>query len=366
MFHVYSSPSITSSCSKQRHNKLWRSHSDSDLSDHHEPLSKSCAQPLSLGRSDPHNTASNKPGPSVKELLESLGTLATTGKPALANQHTPPAVKSKQRNSSSPGGVAAPSADSEAPSLDVPSCSATVQITQFDSPCAESTADSVPSSLTNGLCDCEEQSSLLPATAAPKLQTTDAMTVAQGVLEGQTHLPTFFHHVPLSPAPSPTPACKNEVSKPQTYSLPVLKPMLLSVPKPTTTQIQSTQQAAAQCLSAPVPVSKPACDQQMCGLSSNGLAAQPSSTSDFIRYPSAIPQDNEVLLGHAADHINFFSAREKFKGMSQDGKSCQLRSCVKDQQPMRQEVLANETTEVEERKVQLLIWVSRAFQIVEV
>lgn len=28
-------------CSKQRHNKLWRSHSDSDLSDHHEPICKS-------------------------------------------------------------------------------------------------------------------------------------------------------------------------------------------------------------------------------------------------------------------------------------------------------------------------------------
>ncbi|XP_057677385.1 protein phosphatase Slingshot homolog 2-like [Corythoichthys intestinalis] len=31
--------------SKQRHNKLWRSHSDSDLSDHHEPLSKAYHRP---------------------------------------------------------------------------------------------------------------------------------------------------------------------------------------------------------------------------------------------------------------------------------------------------------------------------------
>uniref|UniRef100_A0A4W6FNB8 protein-serine/threonine phosphatase n=1 Tax=Lates calcarifer TaxID=8187 RepID=A0A4W6FNB8_LATCA len=66
--------------SKQRHNKLWRSHSDSDLSEHHEPLSKSYAQPHSLGRSDPHNQASGTPGPSVKELLESLGTSASAGK----------------------------------------------------------------------------------------------------------------------------------------------------------------------------------------------------------------------------------------------------------------------------------------------
>uniref|UniRef100_A0A8C7WP92 protein-serine/threonine phosphatase n=1 Tax=Oryzias sinensis TaxID=183150 RepID=A0A8C7WP92_9TELE len=60
--------------SKQRHNKLWRSHSDSDLSEHHEPLSTSHAQPHSLGRSDPHNQASITPGQSMKELLESMGT----------------------------------------------------------------------------------------------------------------------------------------------------------------------------------------------------------------------------------------------------------------------------------------------------
>lgn len=38
--------------SKQRHNKLWRSHSDSDLSEQQEPV---CKSPRTLGRSDPHN-----------------------------------------------------------------------------------------------------------------------------------------------------------------------------------------------------------------------------------------------------------------------------------------------------------------------
>ncbi|XP_046718976.1 protein phosphatase Slingshot homolog 2 isoform X1 [Silurus meridionalis] len=38
--------------SKQRHNKLWRSHSDSDLSEQQEPA---CKSPRTLGRSDPHN-----------------------------------------------------------------------------------------------------------------------------------------------------------------------------------------------------------------------------------------------------------------------------------------------------------------------
>lgn len=122
--------------------------------------------------------------------------------------------------------------------------------------------------------------------------------------------------------------------------------MLVSVPEP-----MATQQAGLQCLSAPVPVKKSDCDQQMCGLFLDGLAAHPPSTSDFISYPSAIPQDNEVLFGHSADHINFFSAREKFKGMSQDGKSCQLKSCGKEQQPLPQEVFIPEEKEEEKRKV---------------
>lgn len=131
--------------------------------------------------------------------------------------------------------------------------------------------------------------------------------------------------------------------------------MLVSVPEPMITQTPSTQQAVAQCLSAPVPVKITDCDQQMYGLSLNGLAAQPPSTSHVISYPSAIPQDNEVLLGQSADHINFFSAREKFKGMSQDGKSCQLKTCGKEQQPLPQEVLTNEGKEEEKRKVMLLL-----------
>uniref|UniRef100_A0A673BQW2 protein-serine/threonine phosphatase n=1 Tax=Sphaeramia orbicularis TaxID=375764 RepID=A0A673BQW2_9TELE len=87
--------------SKQRHNKLWRSHSDSDLSEHHEPLSKSYAQPHSLGRSDPHNQASSMPGPSVKELLESLGTPSNTGKATHSTSEPDTDVKSNQLISAS-------------------------------------------------------------------------------------------------------------------------------------------------------------------------------------------------------------------------------------------------------------------------
>ncbi|XP_050934730.1 protein phosphatase Slingshot homolog 2b isoform X2 [Lates calcarifer] len=353
--------------SKQRHNKLWRSHSDSDLSEHHEPLSKSYAQPHSLGRSDPHNQASGTPGPSVKELLESLGTSASAGKVSHSTSQTDAGIQPNQLSSSSFKGVAALPGDADAPSLEAPSHSAVAQSSQLDPPCPESTAGSVsPLSppLSNGLCDAEEQPPSPPlsqpraATVVPEPQKTDMVTVAQSVLVGQPHPPPSLHHLPLSSAPSPTPACMDEVVKPQVLScpLPVTKPMLVSVPEPMTTA--STQFAGPQCLSAPVPVKKTYCDQQMCGLSLNGLAAHPPSTSDFISYPSAILQDNEMLFGHSADHINFFSAREKFKGMSQDGKthcavaqqSPQLKSCAKEQQPLLQVVSTSEGKEDEKIK----------------
>lgn len=342
--------------SKQRHNKLWRSHSDSDLSDHHEPLSKSCAQPHSLGHSDPHNQASSAPGPSVKELLESLATPTSTGKPAHSTSQSDTGVQSNQLRSSTSEEVAALSARSLVAAA---SHSAVVQISQLDSPRPESTAGSVSQlspPLSNGVCDSEEQPSSSPrpsrpwaTTVVPEPLKTDTVTVT--VLVGQPHPPPSFHHLPLTPAPSPTPACADEATKPLlSCSLPVIKPILASVPEPVTTA--SALQAGPQCLSAPVPVRKLDCDQHPCGLSLDALAAHPppSSTSDFTSYPSAIPQDGEVLFAHSADHINFFSAREKFKGMSQEGKSCQVKSCGKEQQPLPQEVPAGEGKEGEKRK----------------
>lgn len=348
-------PTLTVSFSKQRHNKLWRSHSDSDLSEHHEPLTKS-SQPLSLGRSDPHNQTSNKSGPSVKELLESLGMPAASGKP-VEQTSGEPVEKSKQLSSSLPKDVEVLSGYSQ--SVETPCPSAVVQTSP------ESTAGCVsrsPPSLTNGSYDSKAQASSLPlsepraAAVVPELQKTDKMTVAQSVSVGQPHPPPSFYHPVLSPVPPPAPACMHEVNNPQTlsHSPPATKPTVVSVPEPLATQSASTQQTPVQCLSAPVPVKKTDCDQPTCGLSLNGLAAQLPSTNDFIDYPSAIPQDSEVLLGHSGDHINFFSAREKFKGMSQDGKSCQLKSCGKDPQPLPQEVLHNEGKEEERRKVGLV------------
>lgn len=329
---------FTFSCSKQRHNKLWRSHSDSDLSEHHELLSKSYAQPHSLGRSNPHNQASSAAGPSVKELLESLGTLASTGKATHSNSQPDTGIQFGQRSSSSFEGIVALSVVADAQSLEAPAHSAVAKSSHLNPLRSESTVSPLSPPLSNGLCDSEEQSLSPPlsqpraATVVPEPQKSDMVTVAQSVLVGQPHPPPSLHHLPPSPASSPTP-----------------------VPEPATTQTPSTQRAGPQCLSAPVPVRKPDCEQEVCGLSLDGSAAPPS-TSDFISHPSAIPQDNEVLFGHSSDRINFFSAREKFKGMSQDGKSAAvqqspLKSCAKEQQPLVQEV---SSCEEEKKKVNFI------------
>ncbi|XP_008301481.1 protein phosphatase Slingshot homolog 2b [Stegastes partitus] len=350
--------------SKQRHNKLWRSHSDSDLSEHHEPLSKSYAQPHSLGRSDPHNQAGGTPGPSVKELLESLGTSARAGKATHSTSQPDTGIKSNPLGSSSLEGVAALSGDAETRGPKTASHSAVAQSSQLHNPRPHSTAGSVSLSppLSNGLCDSEEQRSSPPlsepraATVVPEPQKTDMVTVAQSVLVGQPHPPPSVHHLPPSPAPSPTPACMDDKVIKPVLSCSVIKPMLVSVPEPMTTQTPSTQQTGPHSLSAPVMVKKSDCDPQICGSSMEGLAPHPPSTNDFISYPSAIPHDNVLLFGHSADHINFFSAREKFKGMSQDGKShCAtvqqsplLKNCGKDQ-PL-QEVSTGEQKEEEKGK----------------
>jgi len=300
----------------------------------------------------------------VKELLDSLGTLSSSGKAAHSSSQPDTGIQSYRFGSTSFKGMAALSGDSEARSLEAPSHSAVAQSRQVAPPRPVSTAGSVSLSplLANGLCDSEEQPSSPPlsqlkvVTVVPQPPYTDIVTVAQSVLVGQPHPPPSLHHLPLSPTPSPALSMQDEAVKLQvsSCSLPAMKPS--SVPAPMTTQTPSTQQAGPLCVSAPMLVKKTDGDQRIYSLSLDSLAAHPPSTNDFISYPSAIPQDNVLLFGHSADHINFFSAREKFKGMSQDGKtlsaavqqSSVLKSCGKEHQPLPPDVL---TSEEEKRKV---------------
>ncbi|CAL1573065.1 unnamed protein product [Knipowitschia caucasica] len=271
--------------SKQRHNKLWRSHSDSDLSEHHEPLSKTLAQPNSLGHADPHNQTPTS-GPSVRELLESLGAPRSTRSSSLQADGKP-----KHTSSSSVEGLATLSAQS------LPS-------TPLSSP-----------PLSNGVCD--ELSFMPPPPSLPLSQPRAATVmppagvsmVAQCVSLGQLHPPPLPHHLPPSPGQKPPPPLPPLLL----LSCPVVKPLPVSVPQPFAIRAPPGPKSA----SAAVPDNNTDCEQHLCALSLT--AHTPPAT--FSGHPSAIPQDGEALLAHSADHINFFSAREKFKGMTKDGKT---------------------------------------------
>ncbi|KAM4620620.1 protein phosphatase Slingshot homolog 2b [Polymixia lowei] len=377
--------------SKQRHNKLWRSHSDSDLSEHHEPLSKPLAQPQSLGRSDPRNQPGGAAAPSLKELMQPLG-----GSPSAGQAAPSPGRTGTQANRLQSSAVGAPalSGHTEGQSLvpGAPPRSAVAQLQEdlalpdapFPDPLGGCASPPSPP-LSNGHYDSEEDLSctLLPqpraATVVPEARKTDisTVTVAEGVLVGGPHPPPslhHLHHLPLSPAPSPTPACGDEGFRPQelSCSLPVVKTshqpqMPVSVPESPRTPKPSTQRAGPEAPPAPVPDEKLDCDQQLSGLSLNSLAAHPTSTSDDISHPSATPQDLEVSLARSTDHINFFSAREKFQGLAQDGKTqCvaaqavqappQPRAPGKDQQPLPQADATSEGgKEEEERRKEIVV-----------
>lgn len=234
-------------------------------------------------------------------------------------------MRPRHLSSSLPEEAAAPLAGCISRSLEAPCPPAAGRLgTEPAAGCASRS----PASLANGSCDSEAPlpplSQPRAAAVVPEIQQADKATVAQSVSVGQPHPPPSFYE---------------------------------------------PQAAGALCPSAPVPVEK-----ADCGPSPNGPAAPPdapaASAAAAAPCPSAIPQDSEVLLGHTGDHINFFSAREKFKGMSQDGRACQLRSCAREPQPQPQELLQQEAKEDEGRKVgavtQLLpentrVWLTPSF-----
>uniref|UniRef100_A0AAZ3SH54 protein-serine/threonine phosphatase n=1 Tax=Oncorhynchus tshawytscha TaxID=74940 RepID=A0AAZ3SH54_ONCTS len=190
--------------SKQRHNKLWRSHSDSDLSEHHEPLCKTVQHPHTLGRSDPRNQGNSPATVPVRR------------------PHPPPI----QHHLVSPAALPTSSDEDETPKA-------------------------------------KEPSTTLPKEKYCQLQVTPS--------------------VPESSSMTPE---------------------------------TSTQTAGLQEPSTPVPDKKLDCDQRLPGASLDSSASQQD--------PALEAEGSSAL---STDHINFFSAREKFQGLTQDGRT----RCLSDQ-----------------------------------
>ncbi|XP_039549833.1 protein phosphatase Slingshot homolog 2b [Pimephales promelas] len=240
--------------SKQRHNKLWRSHSDSDLSDHHEPLCKATAA-QSLGRSNSRNQTFCQTSPSIQDLLQ---TLTPTG----VKEQAAPCSDTRIYN-----GLGNPDDNLHEPTetLFFPRRRAATVV-----PEARSNVSPVPITETVSLCRPHQPPS------SPRLL-SDAK--ANQVLPEQ---PEVSNLVPL------------EKSSPKVLSSMNVRSR---TPEPCTEALDSS---GPQDLSQQVPNTETDC-----------------RCSDEDHHPSATSTTPPSTL--STDRIDFFSAREKFQGLSQEG-----------------------------------------------
>ncbi len=309
--------------SKQRHNKLWRSHSDSDLSDRPEPMCKPSSH--SLGRSDSHNN--NTSSPSLHHFL-GVAVLQALG------------------------------ADPE------------------DSAKSNTTHTSDSHTDSNGVCDSpgeEEVRSdcgdplLLPlprpraATVVPEERLDNSASVAVTVPVALPHPPPSLHILP------PTPELQRVHRAPPTHlsiSVPKHKPVELSLNLP---EQNSSEEVSPLTLGS---TDSDLIDQSLSDLTSNKHSplspaniaplalVLPLAPSDDNNNPSELQigstsdgrGDADGSSNHSADSIDFFSAREKFLGLAQDGRTRTLSEQAQQRTPLSLE--ENGETEAAEEEEQ--------------
>ena len=246
--------------------------------------------------------------PTLEELLQPLGTTLGTGVPS-------------QSTSLPDTGTLDACAAARLPALRVPveAPSSTPAAAPHASPPPDPLAGPAcpprpPSPpLSNGLCDSEEDPATPPAlplpraaTVVPEARKADFSTVTESVAVGGPHPPPSIHHLPPAPAtaaPLGAEAAAREQEQEQEQeqeeppSLPAAtcKPSHQGAPEPNEAKL--------------------GCAQQLSGLSLENLT--PPSTSG------------------STDHISFFSAREKFQGLAQDGKPlAQSKGSLKESPPL--------------------------------
>nr|XP_015222839.1 PREDICTED: protein phosphatase Slingshot homolog 2 [Lepisosteus oculatus] len=304
--------------SKQRHNKLWRSHSDSDLSEHHEPL---CKPQLSLGPRDTRRSSSssnnnNSTPQSLEHFLGMAVLQALTGSPAETEAEA-------GRDELSPSGEAPATAYQDQPT-------------------------------SNGLCDLSPAEDLpSPLLDPPLLPLLVGSWASALVPERATDSAPAGDHgsgPDLQPAASELP--KASVGNPcSTSPVPQRKPGApqLSIPMPHLMMARSEvapalpeHKAESPVLSASVPVPRPATVEGMgvgdvgpgypmspgtpmavSPLSPPGAAVPgaPSAEDDINNNDTGGDTGSAGSSSLSTDSIDFFSAREKFLELSQDGRA---------------------------------------------
>ncbi|XP_016132470.1 protein phosphatase Slingshot homolog 2-like [Sinocyclocheilus grahami] len=268
--------------SKQRHNKLWRSHSDSDLSEHHEPLCKATAA-QSLGRSYSRNQTFGQTSPSIKELLQSLTPTSASATEA-KGQTEPDTIPWPDTHIYN--GLGNPDDNlhepTETPSLPRPRAATVVPEARSD---------------------------------------VTSVTIAETFPLGRPHPPAAVHNPPSSPRLLSDAKTMQGLSEQLEVSIlvPLEKssPKVLSsvsirsrTPEPCT---QTSDSSGLQDISQQVPNTETDC----VGISySSDEDHHPIATLHRAGLSTTPP------LTLSTDRIDFFSAREKFQGLSQEGQIC--------------------------------------------
>ncbi|CAB1413616.1 unnamed protein product [Pleuronectes platessa] len=280
--------------SKQRHNKLWRSHSDSDLSDRSESMCRASSH--SLGRSDSHNN--NTSSPSLHHIL-GVAVLQALGAEDSAKLNSTPSESETHTN-----GL----------------CDSPVQ-EEVRSDCEEPFLHPLPSPRA--------------ATVVPEERLDNSASVAVTVPVALPHPPPSLHILP------PTPELQRVRRSPPTH-------LSISVPKHTPTELSLTlhERSSSEEISPLTLESTDSdiIDQSLSDLTSDKqsplssanaaplLMVLPRAPNDDNNNPSELQvggdgdsrSDADGSSSHSTDSIDFFSAREKFLGLAQDSKTWTL------------------------------------------
>uniref|UniRef100_A0A673AZK9 protein-serine/threonine phosphatase n=1 Tax=Sphaeramia orbicularis TaxID=375764 RepID=A0A673AZK9_9TELE len=251
--------------SKQRHNKLWRSHSDSDLSDRPDPLCKPSSH--SLGRSDSHNN--NISSPSLHHFLGVAVLQALGADPQNSNNSTPDHTPDSQSHSSESPGQDEVRSDYEDPLL-----------LSLPRPRA--------------------------ATVFPEERVDNSASVAVAVPATPWGPPTQ-----LSTSVPTDAAIELSLDLPERSSSEEISPLTLGS---TDTEILEPSDVASENFS---PVATPTPPLVLFSAPSDDNNNPSQSQVDSVLDSRG---EADGSSSHSADSIDFFSAREKFLGLAQDGR----------------------------------------------
>ncbi|KAJ8267227.1 hypothetical protein GJAV_G00140020 [Gymnothorax javanicus] len=282
--------------SKQRHNKLWRSHSDSDLSERHEPLCKSAH---SLGRSDPRNNNNNAP-PSLQQFLQSQGVPAEAAAAAPTPPLAPNGVCSSEESLPSP--TLPPLEDPRIPAHPQPQAAAEVPEERV-----ENALLTVAVTVPPGSPHPPPSLTLLPPPASPPPPSAS----------GQEKLES-----PKLPQPAEDPSGSSELVPVENSEVQQTTSSMLS---PITDTEASACAAGPQELPAALPDRGAADDDTLEPLKtpmpimpreSSALLLPGPEDNDDNNNQSDVEPPSDPTPPRSTDRIDFFSAREKFLGLS--------------------------------------------------